>query len=107
MNKTTYFLLVPILICSFAFIAKQSSPVIGPGQGFIEVEGGKIWYGIMGEGTQTPLLCMHGGPGGTSRSFYHLSEISNDHPVIMFDQLGSGRSDHHQDSSLLKVDKFV
>ena len=61
----------------------------------------------MGEGDQTPLLCMHGGPGGTSRSFYHLSEIAKDRPVIMFDQLGSGKSDHHQDTSLLKVEKFV
>ena len=30
-----------------------------------------------------------------------------EHPIIMFDQLGSGRSDHHQDTSLLKVEKFV
>ena len=78
-----------------------------PGTGYAEVEGGKIWYGIMGSGYETPLLCLHGGPGGTSKSYYHLSELAEERPVIMFDQLGTGKSDHHQDTSLLHVEKFV
>jgi proline iminopeptidase len=61
----------------------------------------------MGEGNTIPLLCLHGGPGGTSRSYYNLSDIAEDRPIIMFDQLGTGKSDHHQDTSLLKVEKFV
>ncbi len=52
------------------------------------------------------MLCLHGGPGGTSKSYFNLSEISEERPVIMFDQLGSGRSDFHQDTSLLKVEKL-
>ena len=86
---------------------KPSNPELKAKSAYIEVEGGKIWYGIMGEGTGTPLLCLHGGPGGTSRGYYNLSEIAEEHPVIMFDQLGTGRSDHHQDTTLLKPALFV
>jgi len=102
-----YFLLCLLVLGCTEQSTVQTNPILKSGDGFVEVEGGKIWYGIMGEGDNTPLLCMHGGPGGTSRSFYHLSEISEDRPVIMFDQLGSGKSDHHKDTSLLEVKKFV
>jgi len=61
----------------------------------------------LGEGDETPLLLMHGGPGGTSRSFYLFEKLSKQRPLILFDQLGTGRSGHHTDTSLLKVDKFV
>ena len=76
-------------------------------QGMVEVEGGKVWYGIMGEGNKTPLLCLHGGPGGTGYGFLYFYEIAQDRPVIMFDQLGGGRSTLHQDTTLMKVDQFV
>lgn len=73
----------------------------------MEVKGGKVWYRILGEGNKTPILMCHGGPGGTSRSFYQFEPITEDRPIIIFDQLGSGRSDHHKDTSLLKVENFV
>ncbi|NEQ48686.1 MAG: proline iminopeptidase-family hydrolase [Leptolyngbya sp. SIO3F4] len=103
-NSSIYVFSLFLLLMS---CTQQPSPTLQSGTGFVEVEGGKIWYGIMGQGEKPPLLCLHGGPGGTSRSFYHLSEIAEERPVILFDQLGSGRSDHHQDTSLLKVEKFV
>lgn len=84
-----------------------TNPHLKSGEGYVEVEGGKVWYGIMGEGENTPLLVMHGGPGSTSRSFYQYASIAEDRPIIMFDQLGSGRSDYHEDTSLLKVENFV
>ena len=76
-------------------------------EGFVQVEGGEVWYGVMGEGDSTPLLCLHGGPGGTGYGFLALYEIAKDRPVIMFDQLGGGRSTVHEDTSLLKVDLFI
>ena len=107
-NRLLYYMLIILFICSCNFNSKQSNPNLQQaGEGFVEVKGGKIWYGIMGEGNKTPLLCLHGGPGGTSKSYYNLSEISTERKVIMFDQLGSGRSDHHQDTSLLKVELLV
>jgi proline iminopeptidase len=84
-----------------------SNPYLTPGDGFVEVDGGKVWYGIMGEGTNAPYVCLHGGPGGTSRSYFSLSEIAKDRPVILIDQLGGGQSTHHTDTSLLKVEEFV
>ncbi len=76
-------------------------------EGYVEVQGGRVWYGIIGKGDKTPLLCLHGGPGGTGYGFLSLYEIAEDRPVIMFDQLGGGRSTIHQDTSLLKVDLFI
>ncbi len=76
-------------------------------QGYVKVKGGKVWYGVMGKGDNTPVLCLHGGPGGTGYGFLYLYEIAKDRPVIMFDQLGGGRSSIHKDTSLLKVDHFV
>jgi proline iminopeptidase len=106
-NNSNYYILILLLISGCTFNSKQSNPFLKQGEGFVEVEGGKIWYGIMGDGNNTPLLCLHGGPGGTGKSYYNLSEIAKERPVIIFDQLGTGRSDHHQDTTLLKVEMFV
>lgn len=76
-------------------------------EGFIDVNGGKLWYRVLGQGKKTPLIAMHGGPGGTHRSFYLLEPISDDRPLILFDQLGSGKSGAHKDTTLLKVENFV
>ena len=102
-------LLAVIISCSQkqAKETDKSANNLSTGEGYVEVEGGKVWYGIMGGGDKTPILCLHGGPGGTSAGYYKLSELAEERPIIFFDQLGSGRSDHHQDTSLLKVEKFV
>jgi len=105
MKLYTRFFLVCIILISLSTC--QSSYNISSKEGFVEVDGGKMWYRILGEGQGTPMLMMHGGPGGTSRSFYHFASLSKDRPIILFDQFGSGRSDHHKDTSLLKVDYFV
>ena len=36
-----------------------------------------------------------------------LAELSVDRPIILFDQLGSGHSTHHEDTSLMHVENFV
>lgn len=108
MKNTFAFLIILILVATgCSTTEKPSAPYLEQGEGYVEVKGGKIWYGIMGEGRNTPLVCLHGGPGGTSSGYYNFAELSKDRPVILFDQLGTGRSDHHQDTSLLHVDLFV
>lgn len=77
------------------------------GEGYVPVTGGEVWYRVLGSGKRTPIMMLHGGPGGTTRSFYLLSELSEDRPMILFDQLGSGRSGYHEDTSLLKVELLV
>ncbi|WP_438946959.1 proline iminopeptidase-family hydrolase [Sediminibacterium sp.] len=99
--KTLHLTIVFTLLCinSFSQLTEQ--------EGYVPVTGGKIWYRVIGKGKGLPLLLTHGGPGGTSRSFYQFVSIGNDRPIILFDQLGSGRSGYHTDTSLLKVPFFV
>lgn len=85
----------------------KSKNQLKPTEGYVTVKGGKIWYRIVGAGKKTPILMLHGGPGGTSKSFYQFAPLGNDRPVIIFDQLGSGRSGYHTDTTLLKVENFV
>lgn len=78
-----------------------------PKEGFIDVEGGKIWYRINGEGAKTPLLLLHGGPGSSSYYLEPLKELSKDRPVIFIDQLGCGRSTRITDTTLMTIEKNV
>lgn len=77
------------------------------GEGYIDVEGGRVWYRISGSGSVTPLLLLHGGPGAPSYYLNPLERVSADRPVIFYDQLGAGRSDQPTDGSLWRVDRFV
>jgi proline iminopeptidase len=76
-------------------------------EGFIEVEGGKIWYRIDGKGDKTPVLLLHGGPGSSSFNLDPLKELSQDRPVIFHDQLGCGRSTRITDTTLMTIEKNV
>ncbi len=76
-------------------------------EGFLNVPGGPVWYRISGEGKGTPILALHGGPGGTSCSFLALDAFTRDRRVIVYDQLGSGRSGRPTDPSLWQVDRFI
>jgi len=77
-------------------------------EGYAEVTGGKVWYQIHNEqATGTPLLVLHGGPGSSCFSMQGLKELATNRPVILYDQLGCGRSDRPTDDSLWKLDRFV
>ena len=41
---------------------------------------------------KTPIICLHGGPGGTSIGHRPLLGLSNDRKVYIYDQIGGGRS---------------
>ncbi len=76
-------------------------------EGMIDVPGGKVWYRKIGNGPGVPLLAMHGGPGGTSCRFEVLAPLADERPIIFYDQLGSGRSEHPSDTSLWNFPRFV
>lgn len=80
---------------------------LAPGEGYVEVEGGRVWYRIAGSGNETPLLLLHGGPGAPSYYLNPLEQVAADRPVIFYDQLGAGRSDRTSDQALWRVDRFV
>jgi len=98
-------LLLAFSLIAFAHTVSAESPE--PGQGFIDVPGGPVWYKITGSGSGLPLLTLHGGPGGTSCSNSLLEPLGKERPVIRYDQLGTGRSGRPDDLSLWEVDRFV
>jgi proline iminopeptidase len=92
-----------VVACTLA--CRESQPV--PAEGFVEVPGGRVFYKTMGAGERTPLLLLHGGPGGRSCSFSVLSDLAADRRVIRYDQLGSGQSDRPTDLALWRTERFV
>ena len=59
----------------------------------------KTWYRLIGDlhsGTKRPLIALHGGPGAASDYLFVFANITAAHgiPVIVYDQLGGGRSTH-------------
>ena len=77
-------------------------------EGFIKVEGGKVWYKIFGSAKKkTPVLLLHGGPGFPSDYLKSLQELAADRPVIFYDQLGCGRSDKPNDTTLWNIKRFA
>ena len=78
-----------------------------PHEGMVDVPGGKVWYRIVGSGTKTPLLLLHGGPGAPSYYLKPLAALADERPVVFYDQLGCGRSPAPADSSLWTIDRFV
>lgn len=78
-----------------------------PHEGFVTVNGGKIWYEVVGEGLNPPVLLLHGGPGSASFGFDPLRDLGYDGPIVFWDQLGCGRSDALSDTSLMTIENFV
>jgi len=96
-------------LCVLAVLVLSTCQSAGlqPGEGFVEVTGGKVWYKIVGSGTHTPLLVLHGGPGGLSLYLKPLGALAEDRPVVFYDQLGCGNSPGPSDTTLWKIERFV
>lgn len=71
----------------------------------------KTYYRIVGDlkSEKTPLLLLHGGPGSTHNYFEVFDQLTEktDRPVVMYDQLGCGKSDIPDDTSLWQADTWV
>lgn len=98
-----------ILLYFLSFSLSSFSQNLTSQEGFINVEGGRIWYKVIGSGKKTPLLIIHGGPGGRGDCSFitPFTLLSNDRPIIFYDQLGSGRSDKPTDTLLWQLPRFV
>ena len=60
-----------------------------------------------GAGEET-LVCLHGGPGANLRTFYPLTRLARDGvQVVLYDQLGGGRSARPDHDDLFTVEHFV
>ena len=81
-------------------------------EGTIPFRGYRTWYRVVGEipapdGKQ-PLLLLHGGPGVPHDYLEDLAALAEGgRPVLFYDQLGCGKSDHPDDSALWVMETFV
>ena len=107
MKPIKTYALSSLLLLFGLFSACQQKNGLSPGEGYIDVTGGRLWYKIVGEGNKTPILVLHGGPGATSYYLEPLSALSTDRPVIFFDQLGCGRSTLEMDTSQMNIQFYV
>jgi proline iminopeptidase len=76
-------------------------------EGLLEVPGGRVWYSIAGNGPGVPLLLLHGGPGAGHDYLEPLGVLGDERPVVFYDQLGCGKSDIPDDTSLWTIERFV
>lgn len=75
----------------------------------VAVEGGKVWArvnGTIGQGA-TPVIIIHGGPGGTHVNFGGLLSLADQRAVILYDQLDSGMSDRPENPANWRPERFV
>jgi len=99
--------IIQVLIVTIMLNSCQQQMKIKTGEGFINVDGGKVWYRVVGNGNKTPIVVLHGGPGAPSYYLKPLSSLGADRKVIFYDQLGCGKSDHSTDTTIMTVDHFV
>jgi proline iminopeptidase len=76
-------------------------------EGFVDVEGGRIWYRIAGEGDGTALIVLHGGPGVSHEYLDPLAALGDERRIVFYDQLGAGKSDRPCDDALWTAGRFV
>ena len=80
-------------------------------EGFMPFQNYRTYYRVVGDlnNGQTPLLLLHGGPGSTHNYFEAFDELTaqTGRPVVMYDQLGCGRSDMPDDPQLWRAQTWV
>jgi proline-specific peptidase len=80
-------------------------------EGFVSFRGYKTWYRIVGnreESGRLPLLCLHGGPGGSWDYLEPLDAIAaTGRRIIFYDQLGCGNSDEPHNPTMYTVDLYI
>lgn len=76
----------------------------------VSVEGGKVYVrindGVAPPGT-VPAVFIHGGPGGTHVNFAALLGLADERPVVLYDQLGSGKSERPDNPADWRVERYV
>lgn len=80
---------------------------VAAGSRFVDVPGGRVWCEVVGAGEGLPLLVLHGGPGFPHNYVRSLEALSDERPVVFYDQLGCGLSDRPDDPSLWTTDRAV
>jgi proline-specific peptidase len=68
-------------------------------EGYVDFRGHRTWYRFVGDlnSAKTTLLALHGGPGSTHNYFAPLEGLASVRPVVLYDQIGCGKSDRPTD----------
>ncbi len=76
---------------------------------FLHLNGYKTWYIIYGKANDaTPLFVVHGGPGFPHNGLNNIASlVDNGYPVVLYDQLGCGKSERPTDKGLWTIDTFL
>lgn len=87
----------------------------GQEEGFIPVNGGKVLYHLYGKDKPgIPIIFLHGGPGSVGTCFFKQTVLATEHPIVIYNQLGSAGSDFdksiqtaEQARKFLTIEHFV
>jgi proline iminopeptidase len=85
----------------------QVPPPLPAGEGRLAIQGGTIWYRVTGTGPATPIVLLHGGPGYSSFYLKSLEALHDERRVVIYDQLGAGKSERVTDTTLFNIPRFV
>lgn len=105
-NFPEIILILVIGIISFG-CNKSNQKSLSVGESKLSVPGGNIWYKITGNGDGIPVVLLHGGPGMSSYYLKPFEQLGDDRQVIRYDQLGGGKSDKINDTTMFTIDHFV
>jgi proline-specific peptidase len=75
----------------------------------IPVTGGRVYVRVNGpmDSARPPIILLHGGPGGTHAALLDALELADERAVILYDQLGSGRSGPSDNPANWTVARFT
>ncbi len=77
-------------------------------EGFAKVLGYRLFYRSFGTPTKGTVLCLHGGPGASHDYLLPLADLAQfGYRVVLFDQLGCGRSQRPRGTALFTTDHHV
>ena len=110
MRITRFVATASLAACTHAPAATTTAAASPPAarDTMVTVPGGRIFVRAYGTGDAPAIVAIHGGPGGTSCRMTPLAALARDgRRVILYDQLGSGRSERPTDTTLWRLPRFV
>lgn len=79
-----------------------------PSDGFVKVNGFRIYYRSFGKSRKGTILGLHGGPGGTNDYLLPMADLAQfGYRVLLYDQLGCGKSERPKSSEYYTLSRFA